>query len=159
VDLAGDKVRLSVYGPARDEVQRLLGQGDLPASVIVKGRIAQADIEDALRQADFSVLLREPRRFAQAGFPTKVPESMAVGTPLICNVTSDLGRHLRDGVNGIVAGDHEPASFADALRRALALSPAERLAMRAASRAEAERAFDFRVHADPLRRFLEGVRR
>ena len=37
-----------------------------------------------------------------AGFPTKVVESLALGTPVITNLTSDLGFCVFDGRNGVI---------------------------------------------------------
>jgi glycosyltransferase involved in cell wall biosynthesis len=125
--------------------------------VRVLGRIPQERVRDAYLAADFSVLLREPVRYAHAGFPTKVPESLAAGVPVICNLTSDLGEHVHDGVEGLVCEGPSPSAFAAALRRAIDLPPTRRAAMRRAARAEAERSFDYRVYIDALARFFAEV--
>jgi len=103
------------------------------------------------------VLLRPPARYAQAGFPTKVVESLALGTPVICNLTSDLGNYIHDGAEGIVCADYQPEDLVAALERALALSVEQRAAMRAAARARAEAAFDYRQYAAPLADFLARI--
>ncbi|GIG93879.1 glycosyltransferase [Plantactinospora mayteni] len=154
---AGGDVRLHVVGPSPAEVRRLLGAPP-PSSVRVLGRLPQPDVSNVLRQADFSVLLRRPARFAQAGFPTKFCESLANGIPVIANLTSDLGRYLNDGVEGIVCVDHSAEALAVALGRALRLSAEERTVMRKAARERALESFDFRTYATSLSGFLEEVR-
>ena len=121
------------------------------------GRVPQDKVAEYVAMADFSVLLREPAHFANAGFPTKFVESMANGTPVIANLTSDLGLYLQDGVNGLVCADHSVDAFVATLRRALALTKEQKCGMRNAARQQAEMAFDFRGYADELNRFLQSV--
>ncbi|MEV0724395.1 glycosyltransferase [Micromonospora purpureochromogenes] len=150
---AGGDLTLQVLGPSPDEVRRLL-RAEPPESVQVLGRVPQQDVSRAVREADFTVLLRPPARYAQAGFPTKFCESLANGTPVIANLTSDLELHLHDGVEGIVCLDPSVDALAGALRRAVALTGEERATMRKAAREQALDSFDFRAHAVPLAQFL-----
>lgn len=158
VDPSGRALELVVLGPGEAEVARLFG-GALPPAVRVRGRVSQAAVAEAVGSADFSVLLRRPLRFAQAGFPTKVAESLAVGTPVISNATSDIAEYARDGIEGIISTAESPAAFAHALRRALALTGVQRVDMRRAARARAERCFDFRGYSAPIAAFIEELRR
>lgn len=156
-DPLGIRLKLLVIGPTLDQVKALCRAEDLPPCVDVLGRISQSAVTDYVRSADFSVLLREPLRFANAGFPTKFVESMANGTPVIANLTSDLGLYLRDGIEGLVCADYSAESLVFTLRRALSLSSLEIASMRKAARDQAERSFDFRVYASPLSDFLMRV--
>ena len=159
VDHFGHRVRLVVVGPTEAEASRMLGTGEkLPPSVTVLGRLSQQDVAAVVRKADFTVLLRPPLRYAMAGFPTKIVESMTGGVPVIANITSDLGRHVHDGVEGIVCRDYTAPAFADALRRALELTPEQLADMRVAARREAERSFDYRAYSAELAAMLEEVR-
>jgi glycosyltransferase involved in cell wall biosynthesis len=159
VDPRGDRVRLRVLGPTHLEIARLLGRGAVPGFVEAVGRVPQTEVLRAYGDADFSVLLRESLRFTNAGFPTKVAESLATGTPVICNLTSDLGEYVHDGVEGVVSADHTAREFAHALRRALSLSASARREMRVAARRTAERSFDYRRYSERLSVFLERIRR
>jgi glycosyltransferase involved in cell wall biosynthesis len=108
-------------------------------------------------KADFSIMLRPNARFAQAGFPTKLGESLACGVPVLGNLTGDVGLFLRDGREGILVPDCSPAAFAQGLRRALSLSPQERQAMRQAARRRAERDFDYHNYAAPLDEYVRSL--
>ncbi|MFG1799630.1 glycosyltransferase [Micromonospora carbonacea] len=158
VDGTGDRVELRVVGPTVERVRELLGGGPVPAGVRVLGRLPQQEVWAQVRRADFSVLLRPPTRFNRAGFPTKFGESLANGTPVIANLTSDLAEHLTDGVEGLVCPDHSVDALAATLRRALRLSAEDRCLMRKAARRRALESFDFRVHARALADFLDSVR-
>jgi glycosyltransferase involved in cell wall biosynthesis len=153
-----DRLRLRIVGPTLDQIRALLGGETVPECVESLGRVPQEEVTDFLQAADFSVLLREPKRFAQAGFPTKFSESLANGVPVIANLTSDLKHYLSDGVEGLVCGDHSVETFAETLRRALRLSDATRSAMREAARQQALASFDFRAVSDQLGRFFDEMR-
>ncbi|MCF0095784.1 D-inositol-3-phosphate glycosyltransferase [Micromonospora sp. MH99] len=154
----GAAIELHIYGPTATQVRDLAGLERLPKGVDVRGRLAQQEMPQALREADFSVILRRPERFAQAGFPTKFCESLANGTPVIANLTSDLGDYLRHGVEGLVCDGWSETELADVLHAALELAPAQRDAMRGAARAQALESFDYRGYAPQLSVLLETAR-
>ena len=157
VDPLGEHFELDVLGPSTEQVQRLLGSNHIPISVNVLGRLSQADIPERLQRADFSVLLREPKRFANAGFPTKFVESLTNGTPVIANLTSDLVLYLHDGVEGVVCADHTEQSLSAALRRISKMSSETLLEMRLNAREQAQKSFDYRNYVCCFSEFLKGI--
>lgn len=162
LDMSGKTIKLIVAGPHPDEIVQLpaiktRGITALPKCVKALGRVSHEQAVDTVRQVDFSVLLRPQLRYAQAGFPTKVTESLAVGTPVICNLTSDLGDYILDGTNGLICQDHTPEAFTEALGRALAMTPEQRQAMRQKARLQAERSFDYSNYVESLKTFLLEV--
>ena len=157
-----ESVRFVMAGPTPHEVLCLPALSvrkmtSLPPCIEARGRQTSDKALDIVRSADFTPLLRPLKRFAQAGFPTKFPESLAVGTPVICNVTSDLGKYIQDGIEGFVCSDNSVGAFIENLICALKMSPDEYVAMRKAARERAEKSFDYHVHAERLGRFLESV--
>lgn len=157
VDPDGTRLELMVLGPSLDEIRSMWHGRPLPHSVRVVGRVEQAAVGAYVGKADFSVLLREFARFSNSGFPTKFVESMAHGTPVIANLTSDIGLFLRHGEEGLVCDDWSASAFADALRQALSLAPAKLAAMRSAARQQAERSFDYREYSGVLSGFLRRL--
>jgi glycosyltransferase involved in cell wall biosynthesis len=158
VDPLGQLFELQVLGPTSLQLEHLLAGAQLPSFVRAEGPVAQELIPKYLQEADFTVFIREPKRFAHAGFPTKFVESLANGVPVIANLTSDLGLYLRDGVEGIVCPSHTVGGVADALMRACQMSRDRRLQMRVAARQQAEMSFDYREHVTVLTEFLARVR-
>ena len=118
------------------------------------GHVSAADARYLVKRADFGILLRDPCRWSQAGFPTKVPEFLASGVPMLCNLTSDLNEHLRDGENAIVVEEMSVGALTSAIERAISLSAEKRQAMRRSARREAEVSFDYRKYSRLLERFL-----
>lgn len=156
------RIEFRLLGPTRAELAGLLGRSAdlldvLGATVKAVGRVPRPQVLEALQEAHFTVLLRPDERYANAGFPSKVPESLAAGTPLILNLTSDLGEYLPDGKAAIVVREPSAACVAEALRRALRMSAEERAGLRACARAKAEEHFDYRRHAGSFASFLERV--
>lgn len=102
----GYGVRFLILGVQRDEyIQNysdLLTNIQLSDKIQFLGRVSQDEVPSYYSIADFMVLLREPNKKSNAGFPTKFAESMTSGTPVIANLTSDLGEYLKDGDTGFV---------------------------------------------------------
>lgn len=156
VDPDGERIKLEVYGPSPDQL-KAYNLASIPHGVTAHGMVPQATAMAGVAAADFSILLRFPDKMATAGFSTKFVESLAVGTPVIATVTSDLGEYLLDSTNGLICTDAAPATVAKVLERALSLSRREKAAMRRAARHTAETGFDYRRHTDGLRRLVEAV--
>lgn len=155
-------VRLVAAGVTGQELLALRdvrshGIRTLPGSVTAIGRVSHADALALTRRADFSILLRPRARFAEAGFPTKVAESLAVGTPVFGNLTGDLDCHLRDGETAVVLDSPGTEAVLYGLEHIKALSPAALAAMRTAARQEAEHAFDYRAYVPAVSRFIDNL--
>ena len=154
------RIELHFYGPRKEALYSLgLSEDVLAGSddrIVCHGRIPYREVKERIADADFTVLLRPDARYANAGFPTKVGESMACGTPVIANITSDLDQYILDGRTGLVCRDESPEACADAFRRALALTPEERAAMRRATLSMADTAFNYRAYAEAMRSFLKS---
>lgn len=155
----GVRIRLTVAGPCPEEVLRMCGGNvsGCPSWLALLGHLPQATARELVATSDFSILLRRPSRVAQAGFSTKFVESVACGTPVICNLTSDLGHYLRDGENGFVCDSMQPDSVVAAIERAAMLSLDEMRAMRGAALAMAREAFHPGRHAEAMRSLLSSV--
>jgi len=157
------RIEFRLLGPTRADLETLLeGRsallGDLGASLLPLGRVPRAQVLAALQEAHFSVLFRPNLRYARAGFPSKVPESLAAGTPVLLNLTGDLGEYLTDGETAIVAKSESVADIAAALRRALSLPPGDYRRMREAARRAAEASFDYRSCMPLLASFMASLR-
>ena len=124
-------------------------------SLIVLGRVERRIAKEYVKQSDFSVLLRNPNlRYAKAGFPTKYVESLSVGTPTLCNLTSDINLYAIDEENGIVVDDFSPEAFAKSIIRALSISNFQKKEMRIKARETAIQHFDYRNYYDAFSSLL-----
>lgn len=155
------RIQFTIAGPTRDEVVRLIGSAEtslrLRDSVNVLGRISREDVLRWLSESHFTVLVRPTSRYSNAGFPSKIPESLAAGTPPITNITSDLGHYLRDGENSIVVKEYSNEAVRDAFARALAMTPEQWTRMSASARRLACDVFDFANWTDGMKEYLRSV--
>lgn len=163
LDGGAGRIVLDIAGLSDDELRRRAplqqSGGAIPDCLRAHGTVSHARSMQIVGDADFTVFLRHPNRVATHGFPTKFVESLALGTPVIANITSDLADHLRDGETGLICPTPTLDGVMATLERASALHKQQPGTLRHAARAEAERAFGCQVHAaamsDMLRRASE----
>jgi glycosyltransferase involved in cell wall biosynthesis len=126
-------------------------------NIIEYGRLPRQGAVNVVARSDFTVLQRPAHeRFAQAGFPSKIAESLMLGTPVISNATSDLAEYVSDGVNGIMLDDDSFEQLQQGVRRAarwLAGEAPDKLRIQQSAHA----AFSSRAQANALRAFLNDV--
>lgn len=160
VDPTGNRIRLLVAGCTADAVHSLPSlrhfQGQLPAAIVPLGEMTQEAALAVVREADYIPLIREDKKFAWAGFPTKVVESMSVGTPMLGTAVGDLGRYLEDDRDALLDPRPTASAFAELLERALTIDGQHQVRLRRASRDTACLRFDFRAYVDEVDHLLKG---
>lgn len=158
------KIQLTIAGCTKEQLVDICGVNrsvleSVNKSLRILGRISREQVLEEYKNADFSVLIRPVKeRYAQAGFPTKFVESMCCSTPVICNITSDLGMYARDGINSIIVNDISSDEIAKALRRVISLSYEEKSAMRINARKTATECFDYKIYADDFMTFVNQLK-
>ena len=97
-------VKLDIYGLTKEEYlvafpdhKSILEKDD---SIRFYGTKPMAYVQNEISKADFTILLRERNRSTMAGFPTKIVESISLGTPVITTDTSDLKDYIENGKQG-----------------------------------------------------------
>jgi glycosyltransferase involved in cell wall biosynthesis len=157
----GRGVRLDIAGVSREELERkMLSEGMDPMTfadvVFCHGKLLKEEVSNLYALADFSILFRENKRYAHAGFPTKAVESWSFGCPIILNPVGDIGHiagHMEDSI--IV----RPAQLEEDLVQSLraALKPGQLAAMRLKSIRNAEKIFSHSVYIEALQTFLTNA--
>lgn len=98
------KLRFDIYGITAEEYIFAFPQHkdliDLSKSIRFMGKRPMDEVQVAVHEADYTILLREKNRATMAGFPTKVVESLSQGTPVITTRTSDLEVYITEGRQG-----------------------------------------------------------
>ena len=102
----------------------------LENQLVIHGRVSHDEVLRILMRTHFTLLMRSPeQRYAKAGFPTKVVESLSRSTPVICNLTSDLGEYLEDGENALLVEGCGAHSLQQQLCQAIGVSNRQRINM------------------------------
>lgn len=110
-------VVLNLYGPTVLDINNILTKEEMllvSDYVFIHGNVPQSEVINAYSKATFSVLFRENKRYAKAGFPTKAAESWASGVPIITNAVGDLKKYCHDD-NSIVVLDDMAKSIQNAI--------------------------------------------
>lgn len=158
----GENVRFLIVGAERERYLKkysdLLSKKELSGRIHFLGRVPQDEVPSYYALADFMVLLREPTRKSNAGFPTKFSESFTSGTPVIANITSDLGNYLKDGETGFIVPEPSEEAIYNILKvKVLSLTKLEIEKMKSNVR-ETAKQLDYHAYVEPLRNFIANLK-
>lgn len=150
------------YGPTEKQIRENINDDNLFSTITpyieIAGKIPQKNIYRKLSDADFTIFLRPQRRSSDAGFPTKLAESLAVGTPVITNSTGSIGNYLENGINGFLLQDASVDQLVNVLKKIVTMQEEEYKQMRISCRRTAEQWFDYEVYAQKIKKFIEGAK-
>lgn len=155
------RVQLQIIGASREQIAENAGVSletitNLGNTLKFVGRVSRQEVYDYLAKSDFTILIRpEEAVYAKAGFPTKVPESLAAGTPVISNLTSDLKVYLNSD-NAVIVNSCTVEAVLNALHEVLSLSPEKIVEMKKCARRTAENSFNYLIYEKTLDDFIKG---
>ncbi|WP_410821264.1 glycosyltransferase [Micromonospora sp. 050-3] len=157
------RVRLTIAGVTREAAA---ASSDLDISVLESvsaevtflGRVPRDRVLALLSESHFSLLVRPTGGYAAHGFPSKVPESLSAGCPVLLNYTSDLASYVQDGVEGLVLDGNGPDDVRRGIERALRLRDEDWAPMSRAARERARDSFDHRAWRARVTAFLDPTR-
>ena len=155
------RISLTIAGASQKTFLDLgLSKKDMEASQMFAnfiGKVAHERIVSLYETACFSIYLKPAKkRFSKAGFPTKVSESLAFGTPVIANISGDVGAFLVDGDNSIIISDDSPQSFCEGVLRIFKLQDFEMEAMSKQARTTAEEELSLKKYSSVIGHFFGG---
>lgn len=68
--------------------------------IVFKGRCSHSETLEMVKNSDFMITYRDKNPMTEAGLPTKVVESVSLGTPVIMNDVGDTLSYLKQGISG-----------------------------------------------------------
>jgi glycosyltransferase involved in cell wall biosynthesis len=155
------KVQLSVHlvGLSEHDVNELVPNALAScagiATVHCYGRVPNEHSRKIIASCDFSILLRPLKRSNQFGFPSKLAESMAVGTPVFANLFSDLQDVLKPKHNAVIVENITPLEILKGLNQVVAMDASTREAMAQSAWMTACSRFSPLSQAAPIDRFVK----
>lgn len=153
-----DKIELHIYGSSMNGLRKHVSNDslidNLSDSLFVHGVIKQEEVEEVLLNCHYQIFIRPERRSSDAGFPTKLCESMSVGTPCITNDTGDISLVLKDGENGFLVKGNDAASVKETFERIVSLDEKSYHKMRMMARKDALSFFDYRNYLSKVKEYI-----
>jgi len=126
-----------------------------PVEINALGRVPRDVVLEQLQCAHFTILLRDANAiYAKAGFPTKAVESLATGTPLICNLSSDLHMYLNNYENSVILNENNEECLINALNKLVGLRNDDFVKMSENARITALNNFNYNLYLKELEKFL-----
>lgn len=115
---------------------------DMPC-VEIHGFMDYSELMQLYKKVDFALIARPDNMVTRANFPSKVPELMNKGIPVIINNIGDIGTYLTDEENAILIKHATPESVTEALRQVLKLDKAQKVLMHDRAFRYAKENFDY----------------
>lgn len=129
----------------------------IPTNVTFVGRLPREQVISELATADFTTFLRDDMmRFVNAGFPSKLAESMSMGVPVITNLTSDLADYLSNGENAIIVERFTSKAYATALIKVSEMPKEKIIEMHEKAKTTAVECFDYSNCVEDLENLITG---
>ena len=152
----------NIYGPDYKSVLSNIGNDaclleSLKEIITIHGKVPQEKMLSIIKDADYSIFIRPNRRSSNAGFPTKLAESMSVGTPVITNNTGDISLYLNHGKNGFLVERGTSCELKNVFINILANSPEQNLAIRKNAKKTAIDNFCYKGYREKMKNFIEEV--
>lgn len=125
--------------------------------IFVYGKIGNEQARKIIHESDFSVLFRDPKRYAKAGFSTKFAESMVLGVPVICNSVGGADTVITNGVNGIVIDSRDKERIINILSEILTYDENHINQIKNQALDFANSFFNYFGYVDKLRAFIADI--
>lgn len=158
-----NRITINLYGSSKDQVMASLGEKSKPImdrisnQIVFKGHFKREALQDELRESTFSILVRPNKSYANAGFPTKFAESLALGVPMISNNTSDISKYLKTDFNGILLKDDSLLVVKEGLKRTLSYNKEQLNEMRRHAYEDASVSFNEDTYKELLNQFMNDI--
>lgn len=151
------KIIFDVVGPSPDAIESMLEcSSPTQYGINCYGRLSHENTLSIVRKADFSVLMRENKRYAKAGVSTKFVEAMSLAVPSICTAVGGTDAFVTDGVDGILIKDNSVHEVLDKLMQIVNMDSSKILQMKLNALNTAKQVFSEGQYYNVAKCFLEG---
>ena len=140
-----DNASLEIYGITEEEFRIMYQYGKKIKKVRFRGRCSHQIILNEVKNACYSLIIRESNLKNNAGFPSKFVESLSLGTPVITTDISDISKYITENSNGYIVDISQIRDQLDSiikLRKTLSVD---------------RKIFDYRNYKSELEGFLDAI--
>lgn len=151
------KIIFDVVGPSPDAIESMLEcSSPTQYGINCYGHLSHENTLSIVRKADFSVLMRENKRYAKAGVSTKFVEAMSLAVPSICTAVGGTDAFVTDGVDGVLIKDNSVHEVLDKLVQITNMDSSKILQMKLNALNTAKQVFSEGQYYNVAKCFLEG---
>ena len=123
--------------------------------VVAHGRLSHDDTVEIVKKADFGILFRHDKRYAKAGFSTKLAECMSLGVPMICNFVGGCDLCISSYENGVLTQTSDTEEIINVLEKICALTEDELVLMKQRAHDYALKVFSKENYYDAVKTMME----
>ncbi len=117
------------------------------------GRVNDTDYLPILHSADCLVLPRPDCQIVRASFPTRLPEFLSTGRPVLTTDVPDIPRYLDAGIHAEIVQGDTPEALASGILR-LWKDPDRAYQIGIAGQKRGREVFDYRQHSESVSKFI-----
>lgn len=151
-------VSIDLVGPTIDQIENTTNKkGWERFGVKAYGKMNNDDAKNVIKKADFSILLRQNKRYAKAGFSTKFAESMCLGVPVICTKVGGADAFVNNMVDGVLLKDNTSEEIETTLNTLINKNEDDIYTMKRNAYAKAMSLFNIDSYTDQLKKFLDEL--
>ena len=125
---------------------------ELSHVITFHGRKPHTEIVAHIQKSDFTIFLRNIERVIEAGFPSKFSESISYGTPVICNMISNIEKYSNEGENSFIVSLDNDNIQVKKMIKILSLTLDERKTVK--EYCLDNKIFDYREYINSVKTFL-----
>lgn len=123
------------------------------------GRVPHEEAVSIVRNSDFSAIIRPNKRYANAGFPTKLVEAFSCGAGVIATRTSDIPKYVHDRENGFLLDNDSAEALFILFSEICSLQETEIEAIRYRAFQTAQTCFSPAMYTKPLNDYIEKTKK
>ena len=159
----GYNIRLNIIGANKDtgngKVFYRICQREaiLSERIVFRGRLSDQNLKVEILNADALVLLKVDDAISRTAFPTRLPEMLLSGRPVVTTDVGDVKEYLTDGIHAVMAN---PSDVNDISNRIKLLIEDRKFGVNVGKRgkAQAQQVFNNKYQSSRLLEFIINLR-
>lgn len=152
------KVILDLVGIEENEIKTKYGIECEGYGIHCYGRTTHEQATEIVSSSDFSVLLRNNKKYAKAGFSTKFVESMCVGVPVICTSIGGSDLYVENGKDGFLLPDNSVDTVKSIIQHIVEMNSDTMMGMKMCAFEKAKQLFNVNTYVDQINMFMNDIR-
>ena len=146
---------LIISSSGAKDIENFIKKNNLSRAIHLLGQQAHEDVPKFLSASDILAIPRPSDTITEYAFPSKFPEYIALGKPVVTSRVSDIADYIEDGLSGMLIRPENTDDLCKALEKLKDRNLRESMGRRA--RETAEEIFDLSVLGEKLSGYLSKI--